>query len=632
MMLELDYKKLGLICGLECHQQLDTGKLFSRCPAYLKEESPEKTFLRKIRPVPSEQGEYDAAAIDAFRKNFTFTYNAFSDVNSLIETDEEPPKPADKEAMKTILEVALLCNSNVLDELFVMRKTIIDGSNVSGFQRTMLAAIGGKIKISNKEIGVQTIILEEDSARPVEKKEKEIIYSIDRLGFPLIELATDPEIESPEEALEAALKIGEIFRVTGKAKRGLGTIRQDVNISIKEGARVEVKGVQNIQLMAEYIKREIQRQVSLIEIKKELEKRNARKEELKGKFVSLTQLLNKSSSNLIQTNLKKQNVIYGVKLPKFRGLIGKELQPGRRLGTELSDYVKSKSYLKGILHSDELPNYGLTGKEVESINSIMKLEALDAFVLVIGPELEVIQGLEAVIERAMKAFEGVPKETRGALEDGNTEYQRPLAGAARMYPETDLRTIKVNEKELIELKKNLPLMAEERKQKYLKEFKLSEKLAEEMKLNNSARFFERMTEKGFDSTQVAVILTQDLTELKRENLNTDLLNEEKLESFFKALKEKKITKEVIKDVLRKWIEFPEKELSEVIASMNIAKADSNEIRKVIIEIIKRNESMIKEKKERALSALMGEAMKELKGKASGQEISNTLKKELMKAI
>ncbi|MDO8627360.1 MAG: Glu-tRNA(Gln) amidotransferase GatDE subunit E, partial [Candidatus Diapherotrites archaeon] len=237
--MEFDYKDLGLKAGLECHQQLDTGKLYCHCPGELTEAKPEFLFHRKIRPTPSELGEYDKAALEAFSKNYTYSYESYNALNCLVELDEEPPQSINKKALDTVLEVALLADSSVLDEFQTMRKAIIDGSTVSGFQRTMLVSLGGKIKLLNKEIGIATIMLEEDASRTIAKTENGITYRIDRLGIPLIELATQPELHTPEEVKECALKIGELFRITGKAKRGIGTIRQDVNISIREGTRVE---------------------------------------------------------------------------------------------------------------------------------------------------------------------------------------------------------------------------------------------------------------------------------------------------------------------------------------------------------------------------------------------------------
>ena len=334
--MEIDYKELGLKAGLECHQQLDTGKLFCRCPSILREEKPDFAIRRHLRAVASELGEYDAAALEAQRKELSYIYEGYNDTTCLIEADEEPPKNIEPEALNTILKIALMVGAKVPDALQVMRKTVIDGSNTSGFQRTMLVALGGKIKLKNKTIDVQTIVLEEDAARPMQKGEKEITYRLDRLGVPLIELANAPQLESPEEVKECALAIGNIFRLTGKAKRGLGTIRQDLNVSIARGARVEIKGVQELGKIDEYVKREIQRQMKLLELREEMKRRNIFEEDFWGgnaKLAELTEIFRKTESKIIANAFQKEQAVVGVKLGKMRGLLGFELQPNKKFST-----------------------------------------------------------------------------------------------------------------------------------------------------------------------------------------------------------------------------------------------------------------------------------------------------------
>jgi len=298
----MDFAGLEFKAGLECHQQLDTKKLFCRCPSVLREDKPDGSIIRFLRPSASELGEVDIAAIEQFERKKSFLYEYYYDTNCEIELDEAPVQEINKDALDTVLKVALLSNSDILKKLVVMRKVVIDGSNTSGFQRTTLVAMGGKIKLKNKDIGIQTIVIEEDSARPIEKKNDQTVYRVDRLGIPLIELATEPELFTPEEVKEAALAIGNLFRITGKAKRGLGTIRQDVNVSIKDGARVEIKGVQDLPLIDEYVRREIERQQKLIEIKEELKKRQVQSEDLKQLqkfFLTLIASLSKMQTKVL---------------------------------------------------------------------------------------------------------------------------------------------------------------------------------------------------------------------------------------------------------------------------------------------------------------------------------------------
>lgn len=647
-----DYKEIGLIAGLECHQQLDTGKLFCRCPSILAEHT-DKVFQRKLRIVASELNKMDAAMVEQFKKDYLYEYSASNSCDCLIEADEEPVKQADKKALEIILKIALMSNSHIFNELFVMRKIVIDGSNVSGFQRTMLVAQGGQIELKNKKVNIQSIVLEEDAAVPLEKTMEKISYNLQRLGVPLIELATDPELNSPEEVKECALKIGELFRRTCQAKRGLGTIRQDINISIREGARVELKGIQDIDLMDAFVEKEIERQLALIEIKKELEKRNVQEEDLKIekektelskaglriekiegiKIKNLNSLLEKCESSIIKNALANKKGIYGIRLKKFAKLLVKNLQGKRRFGTEIANYVKVKNKIPGLFHSDELPNYGITEEEKEKIATELQCRENDAFVLLCESEQKAITGFETILERCRQALHGIPKETRNALEDGCSEYLRPLAGSARMYPETDLESITITKEKLKELKKELPLTVAERETVY-KKHGLNEKLTNEMKLDNKACFFEKLLKKGFDATTTAVVLLEDLKRLEREiGENAKKISNKKIEEILETNKKGKLMKDIIYDVLLECAKNPEKSLEEIIKSKskgNGKGSSSKDVEEKIVEIVKKNIAFIKEKKEHAVSALMGEVMKEFRGKISGKEVNELLLKEIKK--
>jgi glutamyl-tRNA(Gln) amidotransferase subunit E len=622
----MDYKKIGFKAGLEVHQQLNTGKLFCRCPSALKEGKEDFEFKRKLRPVASELGKFDPAALEAYKKNYTYFYKYFNDVNCLIEADEEPPKEMDKKALKTVLEIALMSESEIVDEIHVMRKTVIDGSNTSGFQRTALIALGGKIQLKEKIIGIQTIALEEDAAKLIEKKDKKIVYSLDRLGIPLIELATKAEIFSPKEAKETALKIGELFRRTGKTKRGLGSIRQDINISIEKGARIEIKGVQELEMIDVFAEKEITRQIKLLELKEELEKRNLQEEELKKEETK------EVSEIFLETECKmiKGKKVFGIKLTKFNGLIGKELQEGRRFGTELANYVKAKEGLKGIFHSDELPKYGITEKEVNSVKEKMKCKKEDAFVLVSAEKEKAIKALKIVIERSIQALKGVPEETRNALLDGTSEYSRPLPGAARMYPETDIPIKEIKEKELKKMRIQLPLTSEQRKIKYINKYKISEQLAEKMKLSNYARFYEKMMEKRFNPTTTAVLLLEGLTTLKRQGTKIENISEEMIEKVLDAVRKKELIKDNQLKVLDAWAVEKDKPFEAVMEKIQKSGFSEEKLKEIIKEVIKNNNAIINTQGANVFSALMGNVMIEIKGKASGKDASRILKEELKK--
>ena len=255
----MDYKKIGLKAGLEIHQQLDTGKLFSRTPSLLRSEKPDYEIRRKLHKVAGETGEIDTAVEYEASLDKEFIYQGYNDTISLVELDEEPPREIDEDALNEALRVALLLNCEIYPIAQIMRKTVIDGSNTSGFQRTVLIGHDGFVETGFGKVGIESVALEEDAARLIERGEKKVIFRLDRLGIPLVEIGTRPELDTPEKIKETALKIGEILRAC-KVKRGIGTIRQDVNVSIKGHDRVEIKGFQEPKMMIKTIELEIERQ------------------------------------------------------------------------------------------------------------------------------------------------------------------------------------------------------------------------------------------------------------------------------------------------------------------------------------------------------------------------------------
>ena len=625
---KLDYKKLGFKAGLEVHQQLNTKKLFCDCDSRLIEkDKPDYVFSRKFNLSASEFGIIDEAALQEFEKEKDFEYHYFDSVNCLVEADEEPPHSVNKEALTVAIQISLMVNAGIFSEVIGMRKIVIDGSNVSGFQRTTLISEGGTIQLKGKKIGVQAVVLEEDSARKIEGNDDKTIYNLDRLGIPLIEFTTNPELETPEEVKECALKMGEFLRRTGKCNRGLGSIRQDLNISIKDGARTELKGVQEVDLIETFVDREITRQIRLNELKKELEKRKIGSGNFEDSLTfDLADVFLKTRSSMVKKSLDKKENVFAFKLPLFKGLLGFEVQPDRRFATELADVVKVKTGLKGLLHSDELPNYGIEASEIKKVREVLECKENDAFILILGNEEKAVLAIKSIKERCLTALKGTPNETRQALENGNSKYLRPMAGSARMYLETDLKPVRLSEKLISEIKKEIPLSVEERVKLYSSKG-LSSKLAEQMKLNNYAVFFESLLKKGFNATTVAVFLLDSLKEIERNGYDTLVLTEDKIEELLLAEKEGLVLKENLKTLTIKTIAFPNKNVQELISLVQ-QKTGAEDVEKVIDSVISKNKDFIEKQGHRAVNALMGQAMKELKGKASAKELAKMIEKKI----
>ncbi len=605
----MDYEKLGLKCGIEIHQQISGQKLFCKCPAEIREDNPHSLTTRKLRAVAGEAGDIDIAARQEMAKGKRFVYEGYLDSTCLVELDETPPKLLNEEALNTALQAALLLNAVPVDEVHVMRKTIVDGSNTAGFQRTCLVARNGTLESGGKKIGIDTICLEEDSARIIKKEKDFDVYRLDRLGIPLIEIATSSDIKTPDQCRETAEKLGMILRSTGKVKRGIGTIRQDVNVSIKEGARVEIKGAQELRLLPRLVEYEILRQMNLLEIKNELNKRKVKN--ISGKIVDITKTLKNSGSGIIRDSVKAGNIVLGLKLEGLKGLVGKEIQPKRRLGTEFADLARITSGIAGIIHSDELPGYGVTDIDVGILSKELGCKGDDAFVLITADAESANRALSAIAVRAEQAIKGVPKEVRKANEDGTTSFLRPMPGAARMYPETDIPTIRISREMIGGIK--IPELIEDKQRKY-EALGLSRDLAELLVKSGKAGLFDSFSAK-FKKLKPAYIAELVLTAKKsvKSEYGADIEpTDEDFEILFRALNNEQIAKERVLEI------FSEKKpLREIIAKYSLI--SDTELKEEI-------KKLITEHKDLPLNALVGKAMETLRGKASGKKIVEMLRK------
>lgn len=616
----MDYKQLGLKVGLEIHQQLNTKrKLFCHCPTVLRTDDPIFTVERKLRPTPSEIGEVDVAALKEYMRGKTYIYQYY-DTNCLVELDEEPPHLVSDEAKVIGVEVSLLLNSNIIEEIQVMRKTVLDGSNTSAFQRTMLISTDGHIKTKDGPVSILTVCIEEDAARLISQDDTTKTFRLDRLGIPLVEIATGPDISNPEQAKEAAYILGQILRATGKVKRGLGTIRQDLNVSIREGGRVELKGVQKLEMIPLWVEREIERQINLVEIKKELDNKGSEKG-LELKIIELTDIFSNTSSKIIASSIKKNGAVYGIKLKNFKGILGKEIQKGRRFGTELADHAKTYG-LSGLFHIDELPNYGISVDEVNKIKTKLKINELDSFVIITGKENICHKALEEIFDRCKKAFSGVPNETRDALEDGNSKYSRPLPGRARMYPETDILPFTIDTKLVETISENLPETFDEKVKGFVSKYALKKEEAERIVYENPELFEKVSTTLDIKSTIFIKALDLSKNLEKEEGYVTDDVT---LYLLFEKVSKGIIAKEGIEEVLKR---VSKGEDIEKVLSDFSSENSSLDVESAIERIIKEKRDFILEKGDRAISPLMGLCMKEFRGKVDGSVINKILKEKI----
>ncbi len=631
--MEIDYQKIGLKVGLEIHQQLDTSaKLFCKCKPELFKEEPEITFLRRLRPTQSELGQIDPAAYFEFQKGVKILYEANTATSCLVEMDEEPPRQLNIEAVEIALTAALMMKAKPVDEIHVMRKTVIDGSNTTGFQRTCVTALDGEIMVEEKTIPVQHVSLEEDAARIMGREGNILHYRIDRLGIPLVEVATAPVINSPKEAGEVALAIGRILRATGKVKRGLGTIRQDLNISVPDGALIEIKGVQELELLPIFVEYEVRRQLNLIKISQELHKMGIKEEKITEEFFDVTSVFKQTQCKVIRKALDNEQQVLAVKLTKFGGFLKQELTPNLRLGTEMADRARFWGRVGGIFHSDELPAYGITAEEVEQLRKTVNAEEHDAIIFVADNPENARDALKAVLERAKEAIKGVPEETRGANPDGTTRYMRPRPGAARMYPETDIPPVQITEDYIKRIRSRLPELPERKLQRLMKEYKLNQKLAKQIINSEYSELFETIVEESEVSpTTIAVFLTETLKALKRDDIDVDNVSDKQIREIFKSVGSGELTKEALQDVVV-WLSKHEGEnLQKAIGALGLKTISESELDMLVVKVVKDNKKLIQERGEESFGILMGIIMKSLRGKIAAAKVS-TLLKEKLKAI
>ena len=617
--------------GLEIHQQLGSkNKLFCDCKIIDSNEY-DFTFKRNLRPTQSEMGSYDQAALFESKKIKTVKYQSSKNANCLIESDEEPPKMVNNEALELVLTISLALNCTIEDELHVMRKIVIDGSNTTGFQRTILVGRNGFLEVEGVRVGIQSVCLEEDAARIINEDKKEDenkAYSLDRLGIPLIEIALEPISNSPIFVTNVAQTVGRLLRSTKKVTRGLGSIRQDVNISTEDGPVVEVKGVQQLSQLPLVIEYERKRQDALNQIANELKKRKIDESSFIDNVTDVTQLLSKSSSKVVKKILTGDSRFTAFILRGFKGILSFEPYPAIRLGKELGDLVKIYG-IGGIFHSDELPNYGITPEDVESITTVLRMDKNDAFVLIGGPTKSLNTVLFELFTRIKKAFSGVVPETRSARLDGVTVFSRPKPGSSRMYPETDIPYISIAKGKLKQLSQDTPQPWNQIIDQICKKYTINKTLAENIFDSKYFSLFEKIvSHMSISPSFVISKLTEDLVSMEREGYDSSILSEDVLYCLFTELDNSRITKESIPLVIEKLLKNESRDVDEIISSFGTESISEEYVDETISKIIHENATVISQKGLDSVGLLMGRCMEVLRGKIDGEKVNKKLMAKL----
>lgn len=618
----------GVLVGLEIHQQIASGsKLFCACPIAKSDELPYK-FERRLRPAQSELGRLDPAAVFEFAKGKSNRYLWNPESSCLVEADEEPPHLMADDALEAALLAALTLKAKVVDEVHVMRKIVIDGSNTSGFQRTAVLGLGGYLRVEGKNVGVQSVTVEEDAARILGEDAASRLFSLDRLGVPLVEVALNPVEGSPEFVGKVALHLGRVLRSTGRAARGLGTIRQDLNVSVAGGAVVEVKGVQKLNLLPKVVDYESKRQMGLVKIAEKVAG-HARK---RGRCTvkDVTKVLRGTSAKALKQQLSVGGAVYCVVAPAMAGVFGWEPYPGVRLGREVAEVARANG-LGGVVHSDEFERQGVTEAEASSLRRAAGASSEDGLVLVGGPAEDVARCALLIAARVEAASNGVPAETRAATDDGETRYMRPRPGSQRMYPETDIPDVVLTKARLADLRKTVPEDWEAIVRRLVEAYSLSGDLALKLYDSGLSEEFERQTRMlRVEASLLASVLVDIPPRMAREGVPESALTTDVLLDVLREVSAGHAAKEAIPDLL-KAVGLRGITVAEAVRSLGLRGIGEDEVRRIVDSIVSREGKLVKERGQAAFAPLMGEAMKELRGKADGALVSRVLMESLQKA-
>ncbi len=575
---EAKYKKLGFRCGLEVHQQLKTEKkLFCRCPAglYQKDDEFDNEVIRHMRPTLSELGEYDGTALMEQKTRKNIKYRIKNESSCTYEIDDTPPFQINQDALNKAIEIAVLLGSSIVGELHITRKQYLDGSIPAGFQRTAIVGIEGEIPLSKKTIRIIQLSIEEDSCREISDIGHDRTYKTDRLGIPLIETVTYPEMTNPDEAAEACNYIRFLNRSTGKVNTGIGATREDVNVSITGGTRIEIKGVAHIKWIPILTHIEAFRQKALLEIKSILNKKvkNINKWEINK--IKLSNEIVSKYNFLSQLKNNNSNKLYAVNLPDFKGILSHFTQPGHSFENEIADRLKVIACLeKPNMTSSESLEPTLSSEFFEEIAKKLGSLENDAQIVFWGPKDDIKTALETIEERCKFAFDGVPEETRKSFKNGTTIFERVLPGPNRMYPDTDSPPLSIEENLIDNIKKNLPSTVLERTDK-MTEWHIPKDTFPFILSKNLYPVIEKIIiDFKADPVFVGTIFGHKLKSILGQYNANPLFNYNKIYDTFKFVKDNKLQQNIIKKILPIIFEHPNMDFESILTTIeykNISK-------------------------------------------------------------
>ena len=625
---QADYDRIGFMSGLEVHQQIKTKeKLFCHCPAgkFNKFEDYDAELIRHMRPTLSELGEYDGTALMEFKTKKEIVYRIKNQTACTYDIDDTPPFPINKEALHNAIVIALRSNLNIVGEVHITRKQYLDGSIPTGFQRTAIVGVEGLLKMPKKNVRLIQLSIEEDACREISDIGHRRIYQTDRLGVPLIETVTYPDCKNPDELKETCEYIRFLGRSTGLVRTGMGAGRQDVNVSCTGGTRIEIKGVQHAKWIPELSHNEAFRQWSLVKLaeklNKKLKKKNWKVEVADVRFEGI-----KTRTDFFELSTPNPPIAMRViKLPGFRGVLSHFTQPGKMFADEIAERLKVIACLEhpNMLHSERLvpvleaSTWHKLGKKVHATDD-------DALILVWGPERDMPTAIETVEERCLMAFDGVPKETRKAVSNGITIFERVLPGADRMYPDTDSAPIPLDPKEIEAMKKELPSEVVDRYYK-LQEWNVPQDCFTYIFTKNWFPVMNDIVEKlGVNGRMLGCFVGMRLKSLMCKNPDTQF-NSETLYKLFAFLKKEKLNYRLAWNMAPTLVNDASLDMKEVLRKIGFRRASEETLSKKLDKLVT---AYVPRKKFHAAvnkrNWIMGQ-MREAVGNIELKELANTIK-------
>jgi len=621
-----DYAQIGFKSGLEIHQQLLTAKkLFCRCPAGKYSTRFDAEILRHMRPTLSELGEYDGTALMEFKTRKEIIYQINRETVCTYEMDDTPPFELNEEALDIALGIGMLYDCTMIDELHIARKQYLDGSIPTGFQRTTIVGVDGKIPYKDREVRIIQLGLEEDACREVSDVGHRRTYLTDRLGMPLIETVTAPDMKTPQEVAEVGQILRRLVRSTKNVRMGIGAARQDVNVSVTGGTRVEIKGVPRIPEIPLLTYNEARRQWSLLLLREELAQKGITAATFRATFEEITRILRRTLYQPLQTAISGGIIAYGVKLNGFRGLLRWQTQANTYFSQEISDRVRvvaCLTALPNIIHSDS-PSETLTSAEWQAAKKALNAKAEDTMVIVWGPPDDAKLGAQEIILRAREATVGIPSETRQALDDGTNGFERILPGPDRMYPDTDLPPKRVTGERMDKIRRTLPpnILARER---WYREIGVPGDVVEFLSVSPFAGLFEKyVIEQALNPVLAAIVLIQYPKRLKKKGLPVHLLNEKIMEDILNAFREGRLFKEGILKLMAQVLDS-RKSVRELLPPADSPDSLKTSIVHVIDEIKTIKFSDAQSRRRMAMGLLMRQWRGRIDGTMAAREIDRYL--------